>query len=976
MSEIMRPISFGRLMDWSLTEYRTRGSIFGVSGIIRYRDRQSLPIFGEKIESPYGPAAGPHTQLAQNIVAAYVAGSRFFELKTVQIIDGEELSRYVPKPCINALDEGYNCEWSTELTVAQAYDEYVKAWFACKLLAQELKLGDPDGFVFNMSVGYDMAGIQSEKIDRYIEGMKDASSSPVWAACLAWTLEHLDRFKRVDKEYVAAISPAISRSITESTLHGCPPEEIERIAAYLMTQKGLHTYVKCNPTLLGYDFVRRVLDELGYHYVQYDDRHFKEDLKREDAFPMFRRLAALGRTHGVEFGIKLTNTFPVDVVAGELPSQEMYLSGRALYPLAVSLAAQIGKEFGGKLRISYSGGADYSNIRGLFQAGIWPITMATNLLKPGGYHRLTQIGELLLECENRPFHGVDIPQVEALAQEACTGIYCRKPIKAVPHRKNGMPLPLLDCFTAPCRSSCPIGQDIPAYLRLVRAGRYEEALEVITQRNPLPFITGAICPHPCSETCMRKFYEGPVDIRGAKLAAAQGGFEALLSQIRPKPARAGCKVAVVGGGPAGMAAAFFLGREGVPVTIYEATGKLGGVVRHIIPEFRIPTAAIDRDEALVRAMGVEVRYHSPISSAKELEGEYTHVIFATGAQKAGNPQLEYGPYVNFTKVLAAIKGGETPRLGSDVAVIGGGNSAMDTARAVNRLPDVEKVRIIYRRTRGQMPAQEEELQMALEEGVEFLELLTPIGVKNRVLTCQVMRLGDLDPSGRRAPVPTGQMVSLPCDTLIAAVGEEIDESVDVGNWPVIGDRKRGPGTVVEAIADAACAAQDILSGLSFDRFTPNNGDGDVEQIRAGRGYLWPEPTGDGQRCLECATACEICREVCPNRANIVVTLPGQKMGQIVHIDGMCNECGNCATFCPYEGRPYRDKFTLYWSRQDFENSENAGWLAHQDGSGRCLIRLGGRVQEYDVTDPNCGLSEGLRQLILAVRTEYPGLEQI
>ena len=168
MSDIMRPIPFGQLMDWILTEYQTQGSIFGVSKIVRHTNGQARPIFAEKIEAPFGPAAGPNTQLAQNIVAAYVGGSRFFELKTVQIMDGEELSKCVAKPCITAADECYNCEWSTELTVPQAYDEYVKAWFALKLLAKELELGDPDGFVFNMSVGYDLAGIQSEKIDSYI----------------------------------------------------------------------------------------------------------------------------------------------------------------------------------------------------------------------------------------------------------------------------------------------------------------------------------------------------------------------------------------------------------------------------------------------------------------------------------------------------------------------------------------------------------------------------------------------------------------------------------------------------------------------------------------------------------------------------------------------------------------------------------------------------------------------------------------
>ena len=220
MSDRMRPMPFGQLMDWALTEYKKQGTIFGVSKLVRHENGAALPIFDEKIESPYGPAAGPNTQLAQNIVASYVAGSRFFELKTVQIMDGEELSKCVNKPCITAGDECYNCEWSTELTVPQAFDEYVKAWFACHVLAKELGLGAPDGFVFNMSVGYDLKGIQSPKVDAYIEGMKNAASTPVFNECREWLLDNAARFTNVDAAFVDSIPARVSNSITESTLHG------------------------------------------------------------------------------------------------------------------------------------------------------------------------------------------------------------------------------------------------------------------------------------------------------------------------------------------------------------------------------------------------------------------------------------------------------------------------------------------------------------------------------------------------------------------------------------------------------------------------------------------------------------------------------------------------------------------------------------------------------------------------------------
>ena len=263
MSDIMRPMSFGQLMTWALGEYRKSGSVFGVVPA-RHGKGTALPIFGEKLEAPFGPAAGPHTQMAQNIVAAYAAGARFFELKTVQVTDGPELAACVKKPCITAGDECYNCEWSTELYVEQACGEYIRAWVACHLLARELSLGDPDGFVFNMSVGYDLKGIQSEKINTFIDSLTEAGGTEAFRECIRWTREHLDLFTRVDEAFLAGISTRVSRSVTESTLHGCPPDEIERIATYLMTEKHLNTYIKLNPTLLGYEYARGRLDRLGF----------------------------------------------------------------------------------------------------------------------------------------------------------------------------------------------------------------------------------------------------------------------------------------------------------------------------------------------------------------------------------------------------------------------------------------------------------------------------------------------------------------------------------------------------------------------------------------------------------------------------------------------------------------------------------------------------------------------------------------
>ena len=221
MSELMSPIPFRELMTWVTTEYQREGSVFGVHRPYKAGVKK-LPIFGETIETPFGPAAGPNTQLAQNIIASYFGGARFFELKTVQKMDGADLAACINRPCILAEDECYNCEWSTELYVQQAFEEYVKAWCALKIMAKVYGLGDPNGFVFNMSVGYDLAGIQADKVNTFLDGMVDASKTPIFQECIAV----LKEFFPGESAYIDTITPHVSGSVTVSTLHGCTPDEM------------------------------------------------------------------------------------------------------------------------------------------------------------------------------------------------------------------------------------------------------------------------------------------------------------------------------------------------------------------------------------------------------------------------------------------------------------------------------------------------------------------------------------------------------------------------------------------------------------------------------------------------------------------------------------------------------------------------------------------------------------------------------
>ncbi|WP_227765614.1 putative selenate reductase subunit YgfK [Zhaonella formicivorans] len=985
MSDKMRAIPFKKLLDWVFEEYQEYGTIFGIPKDKFYKkasDKQ-IKLFGESIGTPVGPAAGPNTQLAQNIVASYLTGSRFFELKTVQILDELEF----PKPCIRAEDECYNTEWSTELSIQGAFEEYVKAWFIVHILQKELFNSDERTFMFNMSVGYDLKGIQTPKVDNFIEGMKNASNTPIFQECKQALKEAVSRFKFVDEKYIDSISPNICNSITLSTMHGCPPAEIEAITKYLLSEKKLHTFVKMNPTLLGYEFVRNTFDKMGYNYIQLREESFTHDLQYDDGVAMLRRLKAFAKEHNKEFGVKLSNTLPCMITKGELPGEEMYMSGRSLYPLTINLALKLASEFDGDLKISYSGGADFFNIARILETGIQPITVATTLLKPGGYFRFKQLAEELEPyLQNSEAGRIDLEKLRKLAESAFTDANHLKEKRLAGSRKTERKLPLTDCYIAPCTFGCPINQDIPEYIRLVGEGRYNEAYEVIVSKNPLPFITGTICNHNCMTKCTRLDYDESVLIREMKRIAAENGYKAFLDKIAQPVTKSSAKVAIIGAGPSGLAAGYFLARAGMDVTIFDKREKAGGTVEYVIPDFRISREAIQKDIELIKKMGVkfELGVNADFSIENLKAQGYDYIYLAIGAGKTNSLKLEGDsdrvmgaiPFLEqFNKDKTAIK------LGKNVAVIGGGNSAMDAARAALRVDGVENVYIVYRRTKEFMPADREELNLALQDGVIFKELLAPLSLKDGILKCQKLELGAPDASGRRSPVAKeGEFEEIQVDTALTAIGELVDYDIlkqngiavdargnisvnpdtfetNVENVFIGGDALFGPSTVVEAIAHATKASNAIIAkenlpktkeavkDIAFDN------ERRLAEIAAKKGVL-QAVTGEekeADRCLECNYICNICAEVCPNRANIAIQLEDgvfKNLNQIIHVDGMCNECGNCATFCPNSGAPYKDKLTLYWSEEDFNDSTNSGFLLVQAGDEPLFkVRIEGKISD-------------------------------
>ncbi|MGC7871002.1 putative selenate reductase subunit YgfK [Desulfosporosinus sp. SYSU MS00001] len=1019
MSDKMALIPFRQLLHWVMEEYKHSGMVFGIpeEKFFKKSNDHYMELFGEAIATPVGPAAGPHSQLAQNIIASYMSGSRFFELKSVQIMDELEIA----KPCISAEDECYNTEWSTELPIMGAFAEYVKAWFILHVIQKEFFQQTERRFMFNMSVGYDLKGIQSPKVDEFIEGLKDAAKTKIFQECQDVLREELGLLKHVDSAFVDQISPQICNSITLSTMHGCPPTEIEAIIRYLISEKKLHTFVKMNPTLLGFEYVRKTFDKMGYDYIQLKEASFTHDLQFGDGVEMLKRLKVFAADNKKDFGVKLSNTLPVRIARDELPGEEMYMSGRALYPLTINLAYKLAAEFDGELKISYSGGADAFNIERIFAAGIRPITVATTLLKPGGYQRFQQLAERLEPLlDNQESSRLDMKKLKALAESAFDDANHIKESRDMLSRKTSLKLPLLDCFIAPCEKGCPIEQDVPEYLRLVGEKRYEEAFDVIVSKNPLPFTTGTICTHTCMTKCTRLDYDESVHIRGQKLVAAEKGFAGYMQKVSKGQSQSKASVAVIGAGPAGLSAAYFLAKAGMNVTVFDKREKAGGTVEFVIPDFRISREAIKKDIELIESMGVKFKFgvNPKVSVADYKAQGFNYVVLAIGAGRTNALAIQ-GDMERIRGAIPFLEAFNTDRqglnLGKRVAVVGGGNSAMDAARAALRVPGVEEVSIVYRRTKDYMPADEEELAYAQKDGVIFKELLAPVSLSGGVLKCQVMDLGPADASGRRSPVPReGIYEELPVDTVLSAIGELIDydllktNGIEVGekgkikvnedtletnveNVFIGGDALVGPWTVVGAISHGTKVAKAILakehlefsqeyaSRISFDK------EKQLLEVRTKKAVLQPVCDGEEEtgRCLECNYICNICSEVCPNRANLMIPVEGEGLtnrNQILHVDGMCNECGNCETFCPYDDAPYKVKMTLYWSEKEFADSLNTGFVILKDGKEPIVkLRLKGEVIEvaFDQTGRTDAPIDGsLAAFMWTVIQQYPYLYKV
>ncbi len=923
-----------QLTDWVFTELEQKDSIFGIPRRAFFTpsetDRFRLTNYGRTLESPFGVAAGPHTQMAQNIIVSWLVGARFIELKTVQTLD--ELD--VNKPCIDLEDEGYNVEWSQELRVHESFDEYLRAWVLIHALHHKLGFpGDAPGMVFNMSVGYDLKGILEPNVQWYLDAMND--SAGYVEPFIDIVAQRYPEIRDID------IPAQLSDTMTLSTMHGCPPEEIEQITTYLLEERGLHTSVKCNPTLLGADRVRAIInDELGFSDVVVPDEAFEHDLKYDDAVPMFHRLLAIGEKEGLTFGLKLSNTLEVENHRPIFPDDDMmYLSGRALHAVTVNLALMLSEEFNGAMLLSFAGGADAFNVSELLRSGMTTITVCSDLLKTGGYLRLPQyIEELDLNLDKAQagnlsdFAGSSLENLHTYATGVREDWRYRNESFRTDRSKTDRKLGLFDCIEAPCIDECAISQDVPAYMRAVREGRFDDAVDITRTDNPVPSILGRVCDHLCETTCIRTHLDQPLAIRDMKRFIMS---HETWPKVPEHIDNTGVKVAIIGAGPAGIAAAQALGLAGVGVTIFEAHPYPGGMVGGAIPEYRLPQDEIDKDMAMLEELGVEIRYNQKAGkdfSLDELRKDgFGRVFVAVGAQLPkylGVDGEDAEGVLDALSFLRSVREHDPIKVGPRVGVIGAGDTAMDCARSALRVGATD-VSIIYRRTIDQMPADLEEVHACQEEGITIEELASPSGLHIEggnlagLLATRTEYRGDRDASGRKIPhdVPDSEF-EIPLDTLILAISQhslldffgddgpsltsrgyiEVDAETFESSIPgvfaggdVAGD---GPSSIVKAAADGKAVAAAIVTAIGSG--SENGSEDAAPQMtkiddmaglvisRAHREYRVPtkftpltvrnnfnetalvftaaEAQTEASRCVDCDTICSLCVGVCPNLA--------------------------------------------------------------------------------------------------------------
>jgi len=535
------------------------------------------------------------------------------------------------------------------------------------------------------------------------------------------------------------------------------------------------------------------------------------------------------------------------------------------------------------------------------------------------------------ECEK--VCPVEIPSEYDLKLINRKAIYRPFP-QAVPNKftidKRGSP---------PCRVACPAGVNAQGYVALISQGKFKEALDVLRRTMPFAGVCGRVCLHPCERECERGTVDEPVSIRSLKRFMADYELRVGREKAIPVKKTKKDKVAIIGSGPAGLACAYDLVRQGYPVTVFEAAPQAGGLLRYGIPEYRLPKKVVDNEISYIEELGVEIKTNTPVTNLEDVFNQgYKAIFLGTGAgmsQKMGIPNEDAKGVIHALNFLKQVNSGKKVDIGDRVAVIGGGNAAIDSVRVAHRL-GVKEVSIIYRRSRAEMPAEKNEVDEAEQEGIKLHILAAPVKVltKDDRLTgiqCIQMELGEPDASGRRRPIPIkGSEFNMDVDTVIIAIGQAVDKTVlpkelEYTSWGTLvvdpvtlqtniegvfagGDVVAGPSDVIASVTagkEAAISIDLYFSGgdlkvgrpAPLERVKEVSKEGVAKKARAAmptlelekrKGFVevelgFDEKTAieEAKRCLNCGVCCECleCVKACQAEA-----INHQMEEEIVEID--------------------------------------------------------------------------------------------
>lgn len=512
------PIPFPALLRRMDAEFHAFGSLFDFPSKKWHRPPLDMDWSamhgGAMLANPLGMAAGPHTQLAQNMVLAYLGGARFMELKTVQVLDRLK----IPRPCMHIPHYGLNVEWSQELSLEQSTEEYVKTFWILECLKQEGAYGQLQGdlrFALDISAGYDLAGLQAPTMTRFLDQVQNPEP----------LLNQLSRLARESgSHWQHAPKGPLSRGVTLSTFHGCPPQEIEAMATLLL-ERGFHVTLKLNPTLLGLEDVRQILHhDLGYEHLHLDPQSFASDLSYPAALDLLARLGARAADLGRQLGVKLTNTLVVQSDPSLFPTHEgphMYLSGPPLHVLAMELLRRIHHDTHGQYPTSFSAGIDARNFPDAVACGLRPVTVCTDILKTGGYTRLPKYLSSL-EKAMRQAGTENLNRFVGCARQSVTG-------ESTPENGGSVGSQVATCTSCTTRQPRPhLDMRIASVAQEVRRmARYSREKNAAYPKKKGPELARDtclncnICIHVCPNHALFPFHLAPQDCEALDIPTPQ-----------------------------------------------------------------------------------------------------------------------------------------------------------------------------------------------------------------------------------------------------------------------------------------------------------------------------------------------------------------------------------------------------------------------------------------------------------------------